>query len=91
VTDIFNTCLRRRFAATDALSEVVAICHGNLSVLLSTDNDAATLAFAVSAHASLAVYTERLFELVDKEDEIVWDMLSASAFISSVSSTTGAY
>ncbi len=74
-----------RFAVRARLQEEVSILKRNLSYMLGS-----SVRFnRTSAMAVLRDYSHKLSSLESTRKEIQWDMLSASAFVTSVSSTTG--
>ncbi len=74
---------KERMAATEALAKLVEECRRNISSLLTSGDDEEGSADAMASYGS------KLLELTNTEEEIEWEMLSASAFVTSVSSTTG--
>jgi len=68
--------------STLILTQVVDL-RRNLSRLLESDHAGNDVV------AMLDRYTQRMTELTHFPEEIKWDMLAASAFVTSVSSTTG--
>ena len=70
-----------RFNIKAALADEVELYHRNLSLLLKSG------ANPIAAGSVLDTYNDKLRQLADIEDEVVWNMISASEFVSSVMTT----
>ena len=57
--------------------------HQNLSLLLQSGSN------PIASASVLDTYNEKIRQLADIPDEVMWDMLSASEYVTSIMSTLG--